>query len=96
MTLSFASSRHPVKTMNINLHIERLILDGIDLAPLQRHQLRAAVENELTRLLSEGAFRTHAHAGAIPSIISNTVELNQNPTHFGKQIAGSVYGGIAK
>ena len=33
--------------MNVNLHIERLVLDGIPLGPGQRPQLRAAVEAEV-------------------------------------------------
>ena len=37
--------------MNINLHIERLILDGLPIEPRQRAQVQAAVEAELARLL---------------------------------------------
>jgi len=35
--------------MNINLHIERLVLDGVNIAPRQRHLLQASGETELTR-----------------------------------------------
>lgn len=81
--------------MNINLHIERLILDGIDFGPSQRQQLRAAVEGELVRLLGAGTL-AHMRGAAVPSISSPAIELRNNPTEFGKQIAGSVYGGIDK
>ena len=81
--------------MNINLHIERLILDGIDLGPAQRQQLRAAVQQELVRLLGAGTPLTQL-GGAVPSISSPAIELQKNPKEFGKQIAGSVYGGIGK
>lgn len=82
--------------MNINLHIERLILDGIDFSPSQRQQLRVAVEAELARLLGDGAVLTDVRGGAVPSISSHAIELNNNPTEFGKQVAGSVFGGIGK
>jgi len=81
--------------MNINLHIERLILDGIDLGPAQRQQLRAAVEQELVRLLGAGTPLTQI-GGAVPSISTPAIEQHNNPKEFGKQIAGSVYGGIGK
>ena len=42
--------------MNINLHIERLMLDGFDIAPEQRTALQIAVEGELSRLLTERGF----------------------------------------
>lgn len=81
--------------MNINLHIERLILDGIHFAPRERQQLRAAVEDELARLLSAGTLLSRVHSGgAVPSISSPVIEQHNNPTEFGKQIAGSVFGGI--
>ena len=38
--------------MNINLHIERLILDGLPITRQQGPHVQAAVEAELTRLLS--------------------------------------------
>ena len=38
--------------MNIRLHIERLILDGLPVNSVQSPQVKAAVEAELTRLLT--------------------------------------------
>ena len=85
--------------MNINLHIERLVLDGVDTAPGQRHLLRAAVEAELTRLLSEGGLAQElSGGGALPRIASPAIQLNggNGPTPLGQKIAGAVYGGIGK
>lgn len=82
--------------MNINLHIERLILDGVDFGPFQRQQLRTAVENELLRLVGAGTLASNSSNRAVPSISSAPIELNNNPAEFGKQIAGSVFGGIGK
>ena len=55
--------------MNINLHIERLVLDGVNIAPDQRHLLQASVETELTRLLTDGGLSPSLAQGtALPRI----------------------------
>ena len=41
--------------MRIEVHIERLVLDGFDLSARDQERLRTATEAELTRLLSGGA-----------------------------------------
>lgn len=38
--------------MNINLHIERLVLDGIDIATASSEDIGVAVQRELTRLMA--------------------------------------------
>jgi hypothetical protein len=82
--------------MNINLQIERLILEGVDLSPRQRRQLQAAVEAELSRLLSEnGLPPSLQNGGTIPKLpASLNVTQNSNPTQMGEQIAQSIYGGL--
>jgi hypothetical protein len=85
--------------MNIQLHIDRLILDGIDLDPAQRPALQAAVEAELGRLLAEGGVGADlAGGGAVPSVKAGGFEMGGegNPHQLGAQIARSVYGGIGK
>ncbi|HXI26416.1 MAG TPA: hypothetical protein VNG71_21360 [Pyrinomonadaceae bacterium] len=85
--------------MNIDLHIERLVLDGVDTAPGQRHLLRAAVETELTRLLLEGGLAQRlSGAGALPGVVSPAIQLNadNDAAQLGQQIAGAVYGGLGK
>lgn len=85
--------------MKINLHIDRLILDGIDLPHAQRPVLQAAVEAELGRLLAEGGVGTDlAGGGAVPSVKAGGFEMGGegNPDQLGTQIARSVYGGIGK
>ncbi len=56
--------------MNINLHIERLVLDGITLSPGESPLLKAAVEAELTRLLMSGGVRSACFAPLEPVAIS--------------------------
>lgn len=82
--------------MNIDLHIERLILDGIDLTPGQRHLLQTSVTAELTRLLSHGGMALHLADGiALNRLSASAVQWNgDNPVQLGQQIAQSVYGGI--
>ena len=83
--------------MNINLHIERLVLDGVNIAPNQRHLLQASVETELTRLLIVGGLApSFTQGSALPRLSTSGIQLTggNNPTQLGRQIAQSVYGGI--
>lgn len=83
--------------MNINLHIERLLLDGVHIAPNQRHLLQASIEAELTRLLTQGGVAASMNQGlAVPKISAANLQLTSrtNPTQLGQQIAASVYSGI--
>ncbi|MBA3946490.1 MAG: hypothetical protein H0X37_18235 [Herpetosiphonaceae bacterium] len=83
--------------MNINLHIDRLVLDGIELAPGQRLLLQAAVEAELGRLLTEGGIApTLQTGGTLPRVSGGTMQMTNpnNPQSLGQEIARSVYGGL--
>ncbi|WP_297324640.1 hypothetical protein [Nitrosomonas sp.] len=82
--------------MNISLHIERLVLDGVTIAPNQRHLLQASVEAELTRLLTDGGLAPSlTHGIALPRLSASSMQLTgNNPAQLGQQIAQSVYGGI--
>lgn len=85
--------------MNVNLHIERLVLDGVPLAPGDRPLLRAAVEGELSRLLTEGGLSAGLRSGgAMPTVRANPMLIHgdANPSRMGQEIARSVYGGIGK
>lgn len=85
--------------MNINLHIERLVLDGISLDAGQRPLLQAAVEAELARLLSSGGLAPALQTGgARQRLTAPSMQLTGggSPDTFGRQIARSVYGGIGR
>lgn len=85
--------------MNINLHIERLVLDGIPLGPGQRLLLQVAVEAELTRLLeNSGLSDALQSGGALYSVRTAGIQLanNATPERVGEQIARAVYRGIGK
>ena len=83
--------------MNINVHIERLVLDGVSISPSQRPLVKAAVEAELGRLLADGGLAPDlVVGGAVPRVPGGTIELTSksNPSQLGQQIAQAVYGGI--
>lgn len=82
--------------MNINFHIERLVLDGVNITPGERHLLQASITNELTQMLNNGGLsRSLVEGIPLPRLSTNSIQLTGNkPTELGKQIAQSVYGGI--
>jgi len=84
--------------VNVELHIDRLVLEGIDLDPAQRPLLQAALEAELGRLIGEGGVGSLAAGGAVPSVKAEGFQMSGdgNPAQLGRQIAGAVYGGIGK
>lgn len=83
--------------MNINVHIERLILDGLPITHSQRSLVQAAVEAELARLLTDdGLVSSLRTGGAQPKVPGGSIQLagDGNPHTLGQQIAQAVYGGI--
>lgn len=85
--------------MNIQVHIERLILDGIALSAAERPRLQAAVETELGRLLVEQGIASGLESGiALDSVRGGAVQLQPEArgTGLGKQVAQAVYGGIGR
>jgi hypothetical protein len=85
--------------MKVNLHIERLVLDGLPISRLQGALVQRAVESELSRLMMEGGLAPQLHAGvALPSVRASNIEVStiHHPTNLGQQIASAVYGGIGK
>ena len=82
--------------MNINLQIEQILLEDIDLSYGERLYLQAAVEAELSQLLTAKGLPPHLqNGGIVPSIPAHiNIPENPNPTHMGQQIAQSIYQGI--
>ena len=83
--------------MNIQLHIERLVLDGPLLSRHQSAVVQTAVERELGRLLRSGQLNSHvASGGAVPALQGGMIQAPnaKGPTRLGAQIAGAVYSGI--
>lgn len=85
--------------MNVNLHIERLILEGLRLAPGEHLLVRAAAESELSRLLTEGGVSQQLlRGGAVPRVSAGDIRVagDADAGGIGRQIAQAVYGGIGK
>ncbi len=83
--------------MNINVHIERLILDGVSVPPSQRPLLQAALEAELGRLLAANGLGPEFLTGrAVPNVSADSIQLTPDihPTQMGQKIAQAVYQGI--
>jgi hypothetical protein len=85
--------------MNVKLHIERLVVEGIEIEPGQRGLLQAAVETELVNLITLGGVAHEiATGGTIPRVAGHSIQLQSEhgPAEVGRNIAGAVYGGIGK
>lgn len=85
--------------VNINLHIERLVLDGVPVGPGQAARVQAVVEAELARLLAaDGLGPSLTSGGAMPYAQGDAIQLanDSNPTYLGTQIAQAAYGGLSK
>ncbi|HEX7957281.1 MAG TPA: hypothetical protein VF508_10085 [Pyrinomonadaceae bacterium] len=83
--------------MNVNLNIERLVLEGFSLRPGEHLLVRAAAERELSRLLSEGGVsRELLSGGAVPSLAAGEMSLKggESPRQVGLRIAQALYKGI--
>jgi hypothetical protein len=81
--------------MNVRLHIDRLVLEGLEVPYASRAALRAAVETELTRLIAGGGLSPALAGGiAVPSVRAPQINADGTPQQLGTSIAGAVYGGV--
>ncbi len=78
--------------MNINVSIERLVLDGLPVSSVQGHAIAAAMEAELTRLLSVEGLATSA-SRAEPHLPAGHIHLvpDGGPRSIGQQIGDAVH-----
>jgi hypothetical protein len=85
--------------MNVNLQIDRLILEGIDLSPSQRRYLQTVVEAELSQLFTVNGVPDHWQTGgAIAGLPAGKLEVTNSatPAAMGQQIAQQIYGRLAQ
>lgn len=79
--------------MNIHLHIDRLILDGLPVTATQGAVVQAAVESELARLLAASGVSPNLRGGdVIESLFGARLPLSEQitPSALGDQIAGAI------
>lgn len=81
---------------DINVNIERVVLEGIDLPAEQWPILQAAIEEELGNILAVSGVAPQSAAIAIPSVPATSLALNEqsNPIVLGRRIAHAIYTGI--
>lgn len=85
--------------MDIHLHIERLVVDGMELGPHDRRALKAALEAELSQVLSSQGWGDGAPTGgARPSAPAQPIQMEPEADagRLGRQIARSVYGALVR
>lgn len=85
--------------MNVTVQIERLILDGIAVAPYQIAALHAVVEAELTRVLGDSTLAAQlSSGGAVATLRAAPIQLAADiaPDQLGTQIAQAVAGSLGQ
>ncbi|MHC5939141.1 hypothetical protein [Nostoc sp.] len=83
--------------MNINIDIEKLVLEGMSISPSQGRKLQGLVEAELARLLrTEGLPHNWSSGGVVSHVPSGAIQVKpgSNPTQMAQQIAQTVYRGM--
>jgi hypothetical protein len=85
--------------MNVRLHVERVVLDGLSVSAADRPLLKAAIVSELARHIEAGGLDPELARGiAVPSVRAPQMKSSSavRPTQLGASIAGAVYGGLGK
>jgi hypothetical protein len=82
--------------MNIEFHIEHLILDGLSLSHNQGMDVQAALEVELTRLLEAGTLREGFNMPQQVRGLRSTMPHSQQPEQIGQSVARAVYGQVGE
>ena len=86
----------------IRVNIGQLVLDGVEVPPLERPGLQASIERELGALLAQdqasGSFfengeKTGRTGGAVPEVRGGTLKAEGK---LANRIAHSVYGAISR
>jgi hypothetical protein len=85
--------------MKIEIHIARLVLDGLPVTSAQGDRVRRAMERELGRLFQNGAISSCPAGGeAVPELPAPRFRFGRrdSPSAIGKQIATSVHAGLSR
>lgn len=81
----------------VELHIDELVLNGF--APADRYRIGAAVQSELTRLITElGVPSAIAHEGEMAQLDGGTLQIEpgSRAEMIGVHLAQAIYGGLRK
>ncbi len=82
--------------MNIELHIDRLVLEGLPLDWKEASRVQVAVQETLTRLFSERGMSERS-SGVYESRMAPPVAFDANSSSraLGRQIAHAIHGSLA-
>jgi hypothetical protein len=81
--------------MNVRVHIDRLVLDGLDLPPGSGVALGVALERELARRIAGGGLAPSLLGGiAVPSLGTPPINAAGPPRQLGAAVGGALYGAI--
>jgi hypothetical protein len=82
--------------MNVNLHIDSIVLEGVDLGPGDDRLIQQIVSRELTTLLStEGPSSSHRNGTNAEPIRGGTIRLGPSGTSsLSQQLAHSIHQGL--
>jgi len=84
--------------VNINLHIEHLLISGLPISREQRPELKAVVEADLTLLLLKDGLVHKVSGGTFYRLFTDSIEVSHDISlaKLGAQIASSLHGVINK
>ncbi len=83
--------------MKVNLHVDRLVLDGIEATSHQRSVLRSAFVSELSRLVELNGLNVSLSRGvSLPVVPAGQIQLGTRfeARETGVRIARAVYEGL--
>ncbi|MBI3900064.1 MAG: hypothetical protein HY308_17485 [Gammaproteobacteria bacterium] len=82
--------------MNVNLHIERLLLEGLDLSARDGDVVNAALQHELVRLIGAGALSL-PQSFNVASLRAAPIRLNADAgaVEVGEGVAQTLYGELS-
>jgi hypothetical protein len=83
--------------MKIHLHIDRLVLDGVDVQRNHAGVVRRAIESELSAMIrARGLAQGLQSDCRVPTLsgVDLSLKRGMRPAGLGKKIAHAIYGGI--
>lgn len=82
--------------MIVNIHIERLILDGLSIPYHHQEKFQAAVETELRNQFTNNLPESLMQCRALSKISAGDIQITDasDPVCLGQQVARAVYEGV--
>ena len=81
--------------MTVRLHIERLVLDGLEMTSAEAMRVEASIASELTARFAAGA-EAEWTSFSVPALepLYVDAEPSQDPAALGRHVAAGLYGGL--